>query len=144
MFKTLFSKKDSIDKLALPEVDVALRLMFEVAMSDGHLDKTELELLKKRVREIAPLETAVSNVIKTMIDQSMESVSLYPTIKKINDTYNKEEKRDLLQKLWELVAADNLIDPYEESLYFKIAELIKIKRPQANKIKVKFISSDMG
>ena len=43
MFKTLFSKKDSIDKLALPEVDVALRLMFEVAMSDGHLDKTELE-----------------------------------------------------------------------------------------------------
>jgi hypothetical protein len=39
---------------------------------------------------------------------------------------------------------DNLIDPYEESLYFKIAELIKIKRPQANKIKVKFISSDMG
>ena len=144
MFKRLFSKKDSIDKLALPEVDVALQLMFEVAMSDGHLDKTELELLKKRVREIAPLETAVSNVIKTMIDQSMESVSFYPTIKKINDTYNKEEKRDLLQKLWELVAADNLIDPYEESLYFKIAELIKIKRPQANKIKVKFISSDMG
>ena len=58
MFKRLFSKKDSIDKLALPEVDVALRLMFEVAMSDGHLDKTELELLKKRVREIAPLRNS--------------------------------------------------------------------------------------
>ena len=70
-----------------------------------------------------------------MIDQSMESVSLYPTIKKINDTYDKEEKKDLLQKLWQLVAADNLIDPYEESLYFKIADLIYIKRAKANQIK---------
>tara|TARA_Y100000389_G_scaffold115309_1_gene112374 strand:+ start:48 stop:467 length:420 start_codon:yes stop_codon:yes gene_type:complete len=135
MFKALFLKKDSIDKLALPEVDVALRLMFEVAMSDGHLDKEELELLKKRVREIAPLETAVSNVIKQMIDQSMESVSLYPSIKKINDTYSKEEKKDLLKKLWQLVAADNLVDPYEESLYFQIADLIYIERSKANQIK---------
>ena len=135
MFKTLFSKKDSIEKLTLPEVDVALRLMFEVAMSDGHLDKIELELLKERVREIAPLETAVSSVIKTMIDQSMESVSLYPTIKKINDSYSKEEKKNLLQKLWLLVTADNVIDPYEEGLYFQIASLINIERAKANQIK---------
>ena len=135
MFKTLFSKKDSIDKLALPEVDVALRLMFEVAMSDGHLDKAELELLKKRVREIAPLETAVSSVIKTMMDQSMESVSLYPTIKKINDNYKQEEKTELLKKLWLLVAVDNVVDPYEESLYFQIADLIYIERSKANQIK---------
>ena len=77
MFKTLFSKKDSIDKLALPEVDVALRLMFEVAMSDGHLDKTELELLKERVREIAPLETAVSSVIKTMFFKIFSEENIY-------------------------------------------------------------------
>ena len=70
-----------------------------------------------------------------MIDQSMESVSLYPTIKKINDTYSKEEKKDLLQKLCQLVAADNLIDPYEESLYFQIADLIYIERSKANQIK---------
>ena len=38
--------------------------------------------------------------------------------------------------LWKLVAADKNIDPYEENLYFKIAELIKIKRSEANKIKI--------
>ena len=37
--------------------------------------------------------------------------------------------------LWELVTADSVIDPYEENLYFKIAELIKIKRSAANQIK---------
>ncbi len=92
MFKNLFLKKKSIEQISFPEVDVALKLMFEMAMIDGTLDKTELELIKKRVREIAPEDTTVSSVIKKMIDQSMESVSLYPTVKKINDSYEKEEK----------------------------------------------------
>ena len=135
MFKNLFLKKESIEQISFPEVDVALKLMFEMAMIDGTLDKTELELIKKRVREIAPEDTTVSSVIKKMIDQSMESVSLYPTVKKINDSYEKEEKEELLKVLWQLVAADKVTDPYEENLYFKIAELIRIKRSQANKIK---------
>ena len=135
MFKNLFFKKKAIEQINFPEVDVALRLMFEMAMIDGTLDKTELELIKKRVREIAPEDTAVSSVIKKMIDQSMESVSLYPTVKKINDSYEKKEKEELLKVLWQLVAVDKIIDPYEENLYFKIAELIRIKRSKANQIK---------
>ena len=135
MFKNLFLKKKTIEQISLPEVDVALKLMFEMAMIDGTLDRAELALIKKRVREIAPEDTAVSSVIKKMIDQSMESVSLYPTVKKINDSYEKEEKEELLKVLWQLVAVDKVIDPYEENLYFKIADLIKIQRSQANKIK---------
>ena len=139
MFKNLFSKKKSIEQISFPEVDIALRLMFEMAMSDGALDKTELELIKKRVREIAPEDSTVSSIIKQMIDQSMESVSLYPTVKKINDTYEKRDKEELLKTLWQLVEVDKLIDPYEENLYFKIAELIRIKRSRANQIKQKGI-----
>ena len=135
MFKNLFLKKKSIEQISFPEVDVALKLMFEMAMIDGTLDKAELELIKKRVREIAPEDSTVSSVIKKMIDQSMESVSLYPTVKKINDSYKKEEKEKLLKALWQLVAVDKVIDPYEENLYFKIAELIRIKRSKANQIK---------
>jgi uncharacterized tellurite resistance protein B-like protein len=139
MFKNLFLKKKTIEQINIPEVDVALRLMFEMAMIDGTLDKAELELIKKRVREIAPEDTAVSSVIKKMIDQSMESVSLYPTVKKINDSYEKKEKEELLRLLWQLVAVDKIIDPYEENLYFKIAELIGIKRSKANQIKQEVI-----
>tara|TARA_B110000483_G_scaffold168338_1_gene199075 strand:- start:1162 stop:1581 length:420 start_codon:yes stop_codon:yes gene_type:complete len=135
MFKNLFLKKKSIEQISFPEVDVALRLMFEMAMIDGTLDKAELALIKKRVKEIAPEDITVSSIIKKMIDQSMESVSLYPSIKKINDNYSKDEKEELLKVLWRLVTADKNIDPYEENLYFKIAELIRIKRPRANQIK---------
>jgi uncharacterized tellurite resistance protein B-like protein len=135
MLKKLFSKKEDLEQISFPEIDIPLRLMFEMAMIDGHLDKAELELIKKRVKKISPKNIIISNVIKKMIDQSMESVSLYPTIKKINDTYDKGQKEELLQQLWQLVAIDNIIDPYEEGLYFKIANLINIKRSQANQIK---------
>ena len=47
MFKNLFKKESSSKLLESNETDVVLRLMFEVAISDGSLDDAELELIKK-------------------------------------------------------------------------------------------------
>ena len=135
MFKNLFNKKKSLKISNEYETDVALRLMFEIAISDGALDESELKLIKKRADLIAKEDEKTSSIVKKIIDETEESVSLYPTIKKINESYGFEEKVELLTILWELVAADSMIDPYEENLYFKIAELIKIKRSKANQIK---------
>jgi len=135
MFKNLFNKKKSLKISNDYETDVALRLMFEIAISDGALDESELNLIKKRADLIAKEDEKISSIVKKIIDETEDSVSLYPTIKKINESYGFEEKVELLTILWELVAADSIIDPYEENLYFKIAELIKIKRSKANQIK---------
>ncbi|MDA0942511.1 MAG: TerB family tellurite resistance protein [Proteobacteria bacterium] len=135
MFKNIFNKKKSLKISNEYETDVALRLMFEIAISDGALDESELNLIKKRADLIAKEDEKTSSIVKKIIDETEDSVSLYPTIKKINESYGFEEKVELLTILWELVAADSIIDPYEENLYFKIAELIKIKRSKANQIK---------
>ena len=135
MLKNLFKKKESLEFINTHEADIALRLMFEIAISDGSLDETELALIKKRANLIATENVKASTIVKKIIDETEESVSLYPTVKKINDSHTVEEKKELLKVLWELVAADSLIDPYEENLYFKIAELIRIPRSQANQIK---------
>ena len=135
MFKKFFQKKESIEHVNIHQNDVALRLLFEIAISDGKLDSSELNLIKKRADKIIIGNEKASTIIKKIIDESETSVSLYPTIKKINETHTKEEKYELLKNLWELVAIDDVIDMYEESLYFKIAELIKVKRSTANQIK---------
>jgi uncharacterized tellurite resistance protein B-like protein len=135
MLKSLFKKKKSIDVINTREVDVALRLMFEIAISDGTLDNAELQLIKKRADQTAAEDEKASTIVKKIIDETEESTSFYPSIKKINDTFSNKEKIELLQVLWDLVAADSIIDAYEENLYFKIAELIKIKRSTANQIK---------
>tara|TARA_Y100001970_G_scaffold224281_1_gene276398 strand:+ start:5417 stop:5839 length:423 start_codon:yes stop_codon:yes gene_type:complete len=135
MIKNLFKNKPSLDLVNTHEADVALRLMFEIAISDGNLDSSELKIIKERANKIASEDEKASSIVKKIIDETEESVSFYPYVKKINETHSSEDKKDLLKVLWELVAADKVIDAYEENLYFKIAELIKIKRSIANQIK---------
>ena len=137
MLKNLFKKKQSLHLINMHEADVALRLMFEIAISDGKLYSSELNLIKKRANKLATEDIKARTIVKKIIDETQESVSFYPTIKKINDSHSNEEKIELLKVLWELVTADSVIDAYEENLYFKIAELIKIKRSTANQIRVK-------
>jgi uncharacterized tellurite resistance protein B-like protein len=135
MLKNLFKKKQSIDLINTHEADVVLRLMFEIAISDGSLDKAELQLIKNRAHKIATEDTKASEIIKKIIEETEESTSFYPAVKKINDTHSNKEKIDLLKILWNLVTADSIVDAYEENVYFKIAELLKVKRSIANKIK---------
>ena len=135
MFENLFKKKSSSKLLESNKGDVILRLMFEVAMSDGSLDNAELELIKKRASTSDDTDKKISQTIKDILRETQDSVSFYPSVKTINETHSIEEKKELLTILWNLITADSVIDAYEENLYFKIAELIKIKRSAANQIK---------
>jgi len=137
MFGNLFRKKSASKILESNKADVVLRLMFEIAISDGSLDKAELEMIKERANKSSNKDEKVSKIIKRIIDEAQNSVSFYPSVKEINETHSFEEKKELLSALWNLVTADSVVDAYEENLYFKIAELIKIKRPLANQIKQK-------
>ena len=94
-----------------------------------------MKLIKKRADETSSDDLKANTIVKKIIDETEESVSFYPAIKKINDSYTNKEKIELLKVLWELVTADSMVDAYEENLYFKIAELIQIKRSTANQIR---------
>jgi uncharacterized tellurite resistance protein B-like protein len=135
MLKKLFQKRQPIQEGSADRVDVILRLMFEIAVSDGNIDNAELAILKKRATQISAKGEKASDVIKKVIDETERSSSLYPTVKEINKEFSIVQKKEILQNLWELVAADGVINHYEENLFFKIAELLKIKRSQANQIK---------
>ena len=135
MFKKLFRKDKVQNAPQASESDVVLRLMFEIAMSDGSLDKAELEILKTRAAKINLGDKKPSSIIKEVIDSAAISSSIYPTVTKINEEYSLDEKKEILAQLWQLVAVDGVINHYEENLYFKIAELLKVKRPHANQIK---------
>ena len=136
MIKKFFQKRITQVEQTGSNPDFALRLMFEIAIIDGNLDKEELALIKDRAQEFVDDGSSVSSIVKKIIDETENSTSIYPTIQKINENYSKSEKLKLMSLLWKLVAADKKIDPYEENLYFKIAELIKIKRSEANQIKI--------
>lgn len=139
MFESIFKKKSLSSFDDKDELDLVLRLMFEIAISDGSLDKAELELIRERAEATSTERKSISLIIKNIIDETENSTSLYPSVKKINETYTNDEKIELLKSLWLIVMADKQIDPYEENLFFKIAELINVKRSYANQIKQQVI-----
>ncbi len=138
MLKKIFKNQKVLNKIDTSDSFEALKLMYEIAISDGAFDASELKLIEKKAGKAVSKNLNTSMIIKKIIDDAQKSVSFYPSIKKINDSYSYEEKIELLKTLWELVAADLKVDAYEESLYFKIAELLKIKRSRANQIKQEF------
>ena len=55
MFKKIFlNKVPSHDEVKIYNADLVLRLMLEIAISDGKLDQSELSLIKNRALKIAP------------------------------------------------------------------------------------------
>ena len=81
LFKTAVISKNSREKI--PE-DIILRLMFELAVSDGSLDRAEMAMLKKRASEISQDNEKITSIIKQAISGAENSTSLYPTVKTIN------------------------------------------------------------
>ena len=117
-------------------VDPALFLLYEISKSDGSIDDEERKIIKMLIKENLAADQSEESTLTLLAKQSKESSSLYPTIKEVNESYNKEKKIRLLSMLMALIVSDGQVKPEEEALFFKIAELIKIKRTLANKIRL--------
>ena len=133
MFK--FLKKNT----SLKELDnninlYALRLLIHLALSDGEIDKSEINELKKFIKENS-LSENIGSLLEEEINNVEISSSFFEEVSKININFSDNDKLNLLEKIWNLILTDGIIDPYEENLFYRIGELIKIKRSLLNKIK---------
>ena len=134
MFKFL---KKNTDKIELDQTDIniyALRLLIHQALSDGEIDESEISELKKFIQQNSLSEDLASNLEGEINDVEISS-SFFEEISKINLSFNNSEKLNLLEKIWNLILIDGVIDPYEENLFYRIGELLKIKRSLLNKLK---------
>lgn len=110
-------------------------LMLELARIDGHIDDKEIDLIREALNEIGYSKT--DEMFNKYMQSVEEETSLHDWVEEINKNYNEIEKISLLKKLWRLVIADSVKEPYEEALFNKIGELLKIKRSIIQKIKFK-------
>ena len=132
-FKT---KKFNLDQKKT--LDPMLFLLYEIAKSDGVIDDVENEIILDLIKKNISKDQSEKSVLQLLSIESENSSSLYPSIKIINESFNLEEKLNLLSLFWKMISSDGQIKPEEESLYFKIAELIRVKRVVANKIKYEY------
>ena len=137
MFKFL-QKNTSLKEIEHNDINLyALRLLIHLALSDGEIDESEINELKKFIEENF-LSENIGSLLEDEINKVEISSSFFEEVSKINSNFSENDKLNLLEKIWSLILTDGIIDPYEENLFYRIGELIKIKRSLLNKIKSRF------
>ena len=136
-FKKKEKQKKTVDSSLEIELTAAI-LGYEVARSDGNIEKIELAILLDEIKKIATkISKNEEEILEIIKIHSRNSVSFHEFIEDINASYTKNDKYNLLHFLWNMAFADGKLDVDEERLIRRVADLIKIKNIDVLKIREK-------
>ena len=129
-------KKNNVEdnnkiKLDFDIHSTTMALAYEVARSDGEIEKAELDYLKNLIDESECKES----IINQLQEFSDSNTSFYNFIKDINRNCSKEEKEGIIRILWDVAYSDDYLEVHEERIIRRIADLIMIKDIKVLKIK---------
>ena len=114
----------------------AAALMAEVMVIDRKISGKELSAIKKIFEHQFDLQKSeIDQLLKLAKEEVDEATSLYQFTRLINDQFDAEKKKDLIENLWQIAFADEVLDKHEEAIIRRIAELIYV--PHADFIKTK-------
>lgn len=113
---------------AADELDVeriTAHLLTEVARADYEIAADELETITAAIAISSSLgEDEIAAIVASASAEVDENLSYHAHIAFINDNFSLEQKRSLLDGMWQVAFADNQLDKYEEAFIRRFAELI--------------------
>lgn len=115
---------------------LSLILMTEIALADGDFSADEqYHLLQELRSEYQLSETQAQAALKQAQQEVEEAASLQHFTAPLKDLPYPEKVR-LLENLWRLAYADSKLDPHEESMLRKLADLLYISHADYIKTKL--------
>ena len=113
-------------------------LLIEVAKSDDKFDDSEKQKILSISKENFDLSDEQTTLLLSIANtKSEEIISLYEWTSKINDSCTYSDKKKLMENLWDVAFADQVIDKYEDYTIRKIAELLYVKHKDFIKAKIR-------
>ncbi len=141
--KLFFEEK--INVVQEQDLDYLLRLatatlMVEMMLDDGETHLSEKNVLKKRLQQTFSLSTTeASELFDLAHQQAKQAVDYYPFTSIIAKHFSQAEKIKVIENLWAVAFADNHLDPYEELMVRRIADLIYVSHTDFIKAKYRVI-----
>ena len=106
---------------------VAAAMLFRAVYVDGKADAVEVAMVRRILEEEFGLdEDATSALLDEAEKNAIEAGDLYGWTRKVNTDYSHDEKLYLMEKLWQVVLADDHVDDMESAMMRRIAGLIYI------------------
>lgn len=116
-------KRTGFDDLQVAMVALLIR----AATSDAQFGEAERETIRRIVADsfgLAPEQ--VSSLVEEAEDEESETLDLHRWAQAVKQAYSEEERVELIEKMWEVVYADGVLDDYEANLLRRVAGLIYV------------------
>jgi len=118
-------------------------LLLECARADFELGDPETAVVRKALAHWFGLGAGeVDALIKEASAESRDAVSLHRYVERINTDFSVDDKRSVLRLLWRVAYADGILDPQEELLIRRLADLLYV--PHREFIGAKLAESGEG
>lgn len=121
------------------EVAVAV-ILLEMAHADGELEPLEQRLaedLLQRQFHLGEVETAELLELAQRVRQ--ESFDLQQFTSRINEHFSREDKFAVMETLWRIVYADQVLNKFEDALARQLAGLLRLSHREAIALKLKVL-----
>ncbi|MFQ5428197.1 MAG: TerB family tellurite resistance protein [Thermodesulfobacteriota bacterium] len=117
------SRKATEDSLRL----ATAALLIEAVKADSNVAEGELEAVKKGLSKKFGIDTAQTETLISLAEEeAAEAVSLYGFTSLINKGFKYDDKKQIIELLWEVVYADKVLDKHEEHLVRKVSDLLQV------------------
>ncbi|MGR5307911.1 tellurite resistance TerB family protein [Vibrio mediterranei] len=136
MFKQLIEGDDlSNNKSISPNLAIAA-LLCEVSNADYQVEEEEEKAKLSLIERLLELdETESKTLLVQAQEQTKNSASLYDFTSSLREL-SQEKRFDLIKAMWEVANADGVIDPLEDAVIRKVAELLYVDHSEFIRAKI--------
>lgn len=112
-------------------------LLIEISKSDGEASDIEQQAITEYIANAFELkDEELTAVVAKSQSEEAQSTSYYPFVKLINEHYQYDKRVALVKSMWQVAAADGVIDAYEEHTIRKLADLLYVSHSDFIKTKL--------
>ena len=141
--KKLLEKPEAVR--ASPGADelrlAAAALLVEAAHMDEEFDGDERGAASRALERRFDISTAEADALLGDGEAAQASATdLYQFAKAINEALAPEDRRQIIEMLWEVVYADGVLHPYEASLMRKLSGLLHVPDRDSAEVRQKVLA----
>jgi len=130
--------KNDLEELRL----ATAALLFRAGNIDGNISETELcKLSKILVTHFNLNKVELGDLIDVARADEQRSIDLYSFTKIITEQLDQSGRIAVIELMWEVILADDVIDDFEANLIWRVAELIGVSARDRVLLKQKVMKS---
>jgi len=135
-------RADNADNEQRIQVATAV-ILLEVAHADEDYSQSEQDRILNILKSQFSLdEESVQELVQVSEEQLKRSIDIWHFTEIINKSYGIEEKRRIIEKVWQVIYADGKLDKYEDYIVHKLARILHLSHAQMIEAKMKYMPDD--